>query len=309
MTSRPWFRLLVLVLVFVGLGSLLRMGRKGIEPWDGRSVPRDSILHLNLDGVIINGKRFLQTLKDYGDEPNVKAVVVTIDSPGGAVGPSQEINEALTRLRERRKIPVICNSSGLMASGAYYSAVACDRIVVSAGALVGSIGVIMEFANIGRLYEWAKVERYSITSGKFKDSGAEYRPMRADERELFQGLIDEVYRQFKDAIAAGRPQLDRKVLDEQADGRVFTGYHAVEMGFADRVGTLDDAVGLAREMGKLDAEAELFEPPRPRRNLLDWGTGTEDPVNTVTKAAMKMMKLELLNRPLFLMPGTWETLD
>lgn len=311
MTSKPWFRVLVLIIVFIGFALLLRAGGRGFRSGaDDGAAPKNAILHLELDGVILNGKRFLGHIEKYADDQNIKAVVVSIDSPGGAVGPSQEINAALNRLRKDRKIPVICTTSGVMASGAYYSAVACDQIVVSAGALVGSIGVIMEFVNLEKLYDWAKISRSSITSGKFKDSGAEYRPMREDERALFQDLINEVYQQFKVAVHEGRPQLKEDVLTEYADGRVFTGAKAVELGFADVVGGFKDAVKIAADKAGLDEkDYELFKPPRPRRNLFDWSGGDVDPVNSVTKAAQKLLKLELANRPLYLMPGTWGETD
>lgn len=308
MTSRPWFRLSVVVLVFVGLGVLLRLGGSGDAGFGAgaeRPAPRDSILHLELEGVIMNGKRFLEHVKKYQDDSNVKAVVITIDSPGGAVGPSQEINTALNRWRKEKKIPVVCVSSGLVASGAYYSAVACDKLIVAPGALVGSIGVIMEFANLERLYDWAKIQRYSITSGKFKDTGAEYRAMREDERKLFQDLINDVYQQFKAAVADGRPNLRKDVLDEYADGRVFTGAKAVELGFADETGNFDDAVKAAADMAGLGEDPNVFKPARPKKSIFDWGQEGEDPVNSMKKAALEVLQLDLANRPLYLMPGTW----
>lgn len=307
MTAKPWFRILILVVVFIGLAALLRAGGQGFEKSDGPRAPKNSILHLELEGVIMNGKRFLTALDKYGEDENVKAIVIEINSPGGAVGPSQEINAAITKLREDRKIPVVCVSSGLMASGAYYSAVACDQIVVSPGALVGSIGVIMEFANLEKLYDWAKISRYSIKSGKFKDSGAEYRPMREDERGLFQDLIDEVYGQFKEAIAKGRPKLKESVLVEHADGRVFTGKKAVDLGFADSVGSFEDALNLAADAAGLKKdEYELFKAPKPRRSLWNLGSEDEDSLNSIAAFAKKALRADMLNRPMYLMPGAWE---
>jgi protease-4 len=298
---------LILVLVFIGLAALLRVGGQGFEKIDGPRAPKNSILHLELEGVIMNGKRFLESLKKYGEDENVKAVLVEINSPGGAVGPSQEINAALTKLREDRKIPVVCISSGLLASGAYYAAVACDQVVVAPGALVGSIGVIMEFANLERLYDWAKVSRYSIKSGKFKDSGNEYRAMREDERGLFQDLIDEVYGQFKDAVAKGRPKLDEKVLTEYADGRVFTGNKAVTLGFADSVGSFEDALNAAADLAGLKKdEYELFKAPKPRRTLWNLGGEDEDHLNSIAAIAKKALRSDIINRPMYLLPGSWE---
>lgn len=310
MTSQSWFRFLVLVFVFIGLAILLRIGGKGFVQLDDQPValPSSTILHLDMSGVIMNGKKFLKTLENYSDNPNVKAIVISIDSPGGAVGPSQEISEAIKRVREEFKIPVVCSSSGLMASGAYYAAVACDKIIVAPGALVGSIGVIMDFANLGRLYDWAKVERYTITSGKYKDSGSEYRPMRADEKELFQEMIDEVYLQFKTAVAQGRPNMKREILDEYTDGRVFTGAKAVELGFADEAGTFRQAVLRAAEMANLGKNYELVKPPKSKKEWWNFLGPEEDDdsINGVSGLVKSALGIHGLNRPMYVMPGTWE---
>jgi len=221
----------------------------------------------------------------------------------------------LKRFKEETKKPIVCVSTGIIASGAYYSAVACDKIVVAPGALVGSIGVIMEFANLEKLYDWAKVSRYTITSGKFKDSGAEYRPMRDDERALFQEMIDEVYAQFKKTVMDSR-KLSDEVMKEYADGRVFTGAKAVEKGFADALGTYEDAVVLTAELAGLGKDYEIYEVPKRKRSILDLGDGAEDdPINSLfeshaggssaVKEVLKTMKVDLLNQPLYLMPGSW----
>lgn len=313
-------RLIVVILVLVGLGTLFRLGAKWMSSSDEKiNVGRNTILHLDLTGVILNGKKFLKNLHDYRDEKDIKAILININSPGGAVGPSQEIFTEIKRFREEIKKPVVCVSTGIMASGAYYSAVACDKIVVAPGALVGSIGVIMEFANLEKLYDWAKISRYSITSGKYKDSGAEYRPMRDDERALFQNMISEVYKQFRDTVKESR-HLKDEVLNNYADGRVFTGAKAVEMGFADQVGTYQDAVALAAQLAGLGADYEIFEIPKKKRTILDIGGGDEDdPINSFLSGKInssekalsglfhQALMTDLLNQPLYLMPGYWST--
>lgn len=311
-------RWLVILLVTVGVVSILKMGVTWFgEDEEAKITHQNTILQLDLVGVIYNGKKFLKHLKKYHDENHIKAVVININSPGGAVGPSQEIFTEIKRFREETKKPVVCVSTGIMASGAYYSAAACDKIVVAPGALVGSIGVIMEFANLEKLYDWAKVSRYTITSGKFKDSGAEYRSMRDDERALFQSMIDEVYGQFKQTVMDAR-KIKEDVMVNYADGRVFTGAKAVELGFADSVGTFEDAVAVASEMAGLGKDFELYEIPKKKRSIFDFGDSSEDdPVNSLfeskfpqNKTMMKdllktTLRTELLNQPLFLMPGFW----
>ncbi len=317
--KRSFFgRWMVIVLVIVGLISILRMGISwfGNEE-DSKVTHKNTIVHMDLVGVIYNGKKFIKNLKKYEGDNNVKAVVININSPGGAVGPSQEVYTEIKRFREISKKPVVCVSTGIMASGAYYSAVACDRIIVAPGALVGSIGVIMEFANLEKLYDWAKISRYTITSGKFKDSGAEYRSMRDDERALFQNMIDEVYAQFKNTVMDSR-KLKEEVMLKYADGRVFTGAKAVELGFADAVGTFEDGVAAAAEMAGLGKNYELYEVPKKKRSIFDLGDSSEDdPINSlidsklnggemaVKKLLKVAVKAELLNQPLYLMPGFW----
>lgn len=315
-------KLALVVLALIVLAVLLKVGRSRMDSDDNPGqIAKNSILHLDLSGVIFNGKKFLKHLKQFKGEDHIKAVLIQINSPGGAVGPSQEIFTEINRFKLEEKKPVICVTTGIMASGAYYSAVACDKIVVAPGALVGSIGVIMEFANLEKLYDWAKVSRYSITSGKFKDSGAEYRPMREEEKALFQSMINEVYAQFRKTVQDSR-KLSDEVLNQYADGRVFTGAKAVELGFADRVGTYEDAARWAAELAGLGTNYEIFEIPKKRRTLWDLGDGNEDdPLNSlfskwvaskdsttvqVGKLLQTAFPTELLNQPLYLMPGTFQ---
>lgn len=288
-----------------------------------RSLSKNEILHLELNGVIMNGKKFLAQLKRYSKDSSVKAIVIDINSPGGAVGPSQEIYTEIKRAKEENKKPVICVSTGLIASGGYYAALACDKIIVAPGTMIGSIGVIMEFANLEKLYDWAHISRYTIKSGKFKDSGAEYRAMRDDERELFQEMIDEVYAQFRDTVVAER-KLPVDVVNRYADGRVMTGATAVKLKFADEIGTFEDAVRLAASTVNLkNDDYKLFKPRKEKTSLMDYifQSDDEDELNSLSEvkallgaskaASLKeltemFLKTKYLNQPLYLMPGYWQ---
>lgn len=319
MKKNPWKMLLVLFVVFGALWIGLIAGSTfsvfgGREHRKFRFSQHAAILKLELNGVIIDSRKFVKALSKYREEKFIKAIVVEINSPGGVVGPSQEIYEELKRTREDGK-PVVVVSNGLMASGAFYAAVAADKIVVQPGTLVGSIGVIMQFTNLQKLYDWARVSRYSITTGKFKDSGAEYRPMRDDERKLFQDMIDDVWRQFIGAVATGR-NLKSDLVKQYADGRVFTGLQAKELGFVDELGTISDAYDLAARLANEDPEEiEIFEPPKPGPKWLDLLTaqneddeaGYEGKLTKAVDHAMdRVMGSRLVNRPLFLMPGAIE---
>ena len=314
----------VVGLIVLVIGIFTYRHFKNRDEHNEKPFSKNEILHLEINGVIMNGKKFLSQLKRYKKDSSVKAIVIDINSPGGAVGPSQEIFLEIERAKKETGKPVICSSTGLMASGGYYSAVACDKIVVAPGALVGSIGVIMEFANLEKLYDWAKISRYTITSGKFKDSGSEYRPMRDDERKLFQDMINEVYEQFVTTVATAR---GLKVEDVKAiaDGRVMTGAKAVELHLADQVGTFEDAVLLAASTAKLGTDYRIFHPKKDRMSFLDYlpfdGDGDDDDLNSLDKvkemisgshksAASEIVKSVLqtkyMNQPLFLMPGYWD---
>lgn len=330
MTSKSWVKLAIIFSVLGVLGycghQIQKVFLAGSEV-KMETIGKNSILKLNLHGVILNGKKFLKNLKEYRDDKNVKALLIDIQSPGGAVGPSQEIFLELRRFKEKTSKPVICVATNLIASGAYYAAMACDKLVVTPGALVGSIGVIMEFANLEQLYSWAKISRYSITSGKFKDAGAEYRPMSTDERQLFQEMISEVYGQFRAAVKEGR-KLDDETLTNYADGRVFTGDTAVNLKFADQLGTLEDAIELAAKSANLGTDFKVVEPTgKQDRWWSFFADDKQDDLNSLDNKNLslsgklsgslqqlgvlnsdevkKLLRAEYLNQPMMLMPGYW----
>lgn len=322
------FFLILGVLFLVLIAYRLIVGR---DDQAARMVSKNEILHLEINGVILNGKKFLERLKKYSKDKSVKAIVIDINSPGGAVGPSQEIYYEIIRAKKETKKPVICVSTGLIASGGYYAGLACDQLLVAPGTMIGSIGVIMQFANVQGLYDWAKVQRYSITSGKFKDSGAEYRPMRDDERELFQNMITEVYQQFRDAVVDSR-NLPLETVTQYADGRVMTGATAVKLKFADVEGTFEDAVRMAAQKAKLGDDYHVFKPGKKKDSFFEmlFDRGDDDDLNSIegvsqlnqvvksaanvnsggskilSEAIKTVFQTKLLNQPLYLMPGTWE---
>lgn len=295
---------IVLIVLTFG-GCFLLMGKMAEELHiEDKRLSKPSILFLKLDGVIIDGKKFLEDLREYAKDKDIKGVLVQINSPGGVVGPSQEIYAELKRVREELKKPVVATCLSVAASGAYYAAAAADQIVTNPGTLVGSIGVIMEFANLEKLYEWAKIKRYTIQTGAYKDAGAEYREMRPDERLLFQSMANEVLLQFKTAISESRKMPLEKVT-QYADGRVFTGASAVALGFADKVGTYEDARRIIGQLAGLGTDPEVFEPPPERGKFFEEILSSAQkyvPMN-VSGAVERLTHFKLLGQPLFLMPG------
>jgi len=263
------FFCLFLVFVFSTMGNLVKdkslMGHGGV-----------TIGVIKIHGVIMDSQKTLKELKDFEEDSAVKAILLRIDSPGGAVGPSQEIHDAVLRVDKVK--PVIASMESVAASGGFYVAVAARKIVSNAGTLTGSIGVIMDFANLSELYKWGKVERFVIKSGKFKDIGSENRPMTADEKALLQSLIGNVYEQFLKAVATGR-HLPVEQVRPIADGRILTGEQAFNAKLVDKLGGLDVALDSIREEAKIDAKQKLnlIYPEPKKRSLLEvLGSGAAD---------------------------------
>ncbi|MCB0392676.1 MAG: signal peptide peptidase SppA [Bdellovibrionales bacterium] len=291
------FGVLFVSIFLITLGAIISK----VEPQMTVPIKKDSILVMELEGVILDTKDFLEDLTKYARKKQIKGVLVRIDSPGGAVGPSQEIYSELKRIREELQKPVVASVMTMAASGGYYAAVAADQIVTNPGTLMGSIGVIMQFANLKDLYKWAKVDRYVIKTGDYKDSGADYRDMRPDERELFSEMLDEVHTQFKTAVMNGR-KLAKDIVEKYSDGRVFSGETAVKLGFADQLGTYEDALRIIGELSGLGNEPEVFKPPKHRPDILE--VLAESKTNNYIENAMtKILKLRLTGQPMYIMPG------
>jgi protease-4 len=220
---------------------------------------------IELSGVIMDSKKMRKALEEFADDDDIKAVVLRLNSPGGAVAPSQEIYEAVRAFKK----PLVASMGSVAASGAFYVACAAKTVFANPGTITGSIGVIMEFADLQKLLEWAKIHRYVIKTGKYKDVGAEYRDMTPEERALMQGMADNVLGQFKAAVAEGR-KLPLGKVTAIADGRVFSGEQAKAIGLVDSLGGIDDAIREAGKLGKLSGKPNVVYPEKARRKLLDF---------------------------------------
>lgn len=226
---------------------------------------------IELKGVIMDSKKILKQLKAAEEEKDIKAVVLRLNSPGGSVAPSQEIYETVKAFPK----PLVASMDSVAASGAYYIAAGAKKVYANAGTLTGSIGVIMEFINMKKLYEWAKVERFSIKTGKFKDSGAEYRDMNPEERAYFQDLVNSTLDQFKGAVAEGRHMTADEVT-EVADGRVFSGMQAKKLKLVDEIGTLQDAIKYIAKEAKIKGEPKIVRPMKRAAGLRDLLMGGDE---------------------------------
>ena len=224
----------LLILVFI-VRALVGDGKMG-----------EKVAVVDIIGTISKSDKLIELIHQYRDNGSVKAIVVRIDSPGGSVAPVQEIYSELNKLKK----PVVASLGGTAASGGYYIACAADKIFANPGTLTGSIGVIMQFMKLKGLYDKVGIDQQSVKSGKFKDTGSPVRDLTPEERELIQETIDDVHRQFVDAIFDERSDLlTRDEVQALADGRIFSGNQALEYKLVDELGNLHDAIAQAAELG------------------------------------------------------------
>jgi protease IV len=240
-----------------------------VSPDDAADFPfSDRVQVVDVEGELTESRPIIDQLKRYEDSNSVKAILLNIDSPGGGVAVSQEIYAEVKRLREKKDKTVVAYLSSTGASGAYYVACAANRIVASPGTIVGSIGVIAEWVNYADLLEWAKLKEIVFKTGEFKDTGSPSRALTENERKYFQGLIDDMYVQFVEAVSAGR-KLDLQEVRSMADGRVFTGRNAKERKLIDEIGNFQDAVDLTAKLAGISGKPRLLRLNRQRVTLLD----------------------------------------
>ena len=237
----------VLVLLLVVVSLSLMVFEKNIPL-------RDRIALVRIEGPILDSQNAVEEIKEYGKDGSVKAILLRIDSPGGAVAPSQEIYSEVKKVAASK--PVVVSMGSVAASGGYYIACPATRIVADPGTLTGSIGVIMEIPNIEGLLNKIGVKTEVIKSGKNKDIGSAFRAMKPEERKLLQGVMDNVHEQFIRAVAEGRKM---KIEDVRAiaDGRIFTGEQAVSEGLVNDLGTLEDSKKIAAKLGGIKGEPEV----------------------------------------------------
>ncbi|MBM4120102.1 MAG: signal peptide peptidase SppA [Nitrospira sp.] len=246
-----WWALGGLVLLLVGNALFSDLDMPG----------EDRIGLVRVEGVILDSKDTVSELKRFGDSSSIKAIVLRIDSPGGGVVPSQEIHDAVQRVRTKQNKTVVASMGTVAASGGYYIAAAADRIVANPGTLTGSIGVIMEMVNLEGLLHKVGVEGVVIKSGRYKDVGSPFRKMNPEERRILQSVMDDVHEQFIEAVAEGR-SLGVKDVRPLADGRIFTGRQAVDAKLVDELGDLDDAIRIAAEMVGIEGEPAVVNPKK-----------------------------------------------
>jgi protease-4 len=230
----------------------------------GLPIGKDKIVVVEIEGVLTKSRPTIEKLLQYKKDESIKAIVLRINSPGGGVSPAQEIYQELTKLRDTKYI--IASMESVAASGGYYIACAAHKIVANPGTITGSIGVIIEFANMEELLDKIGLKSVVIKSGKYKDIMSPTRQISKEEQELLQAVIDSVHNQFISAVAQGRGIPKEKVV-AIADGRIFSGEQAKEIGLVDELGNLQDAIKTATQMSGIEGEPHIIYPKEKRPSI------------------------------------------
>jgi protease IV len=270
--------LLLFVLLTVGSAVVAIVADRQTPVW----TLKGAVGVVSIEGEIRESREIVERLRQYGNDRKIRAIVVRIDSPGGAIVPSQEIYSAIMELRRESDKPIVASMAGLAASGGYYVAAACDRIVANRGTVTGSIGVIAQWLNLEGVMEWARITPVTIKSGEMKDVGNPFRDLTDEEREYFELLLRQLHEQFIAAVIEGRDGiLDTEQMEALADGRVFTGEQAQTLGLVDDLGTMWDAVDIAAEMAGLGEDPRVVWPRPYRPTVLDlfFGGGGESVID------------------------------
>ncbi|PKK83275.1 MAG: signal peptide peptidase SppA [candidate division Zixibacteria bacterium HGW-Zixibacteria-1] len=229
---------------------------------------REKIAVVEVYGGIYESASIIRQLKKWGESNSIRAIILHIDSPGGAVAPSQEIYEEILRVRNEDSKPVIVAMSSVAASGGYLIACAADKIMANPGTMTGSIGVIIQFPTIGKLLDKIGVSYETVKSGELKDVGAFNKAMTENERKMLTSMITDTYEQFVDVVSEGRG-IEREEVYKIADGSIFSGRQALALKLVDTLGGFEDAVRLAADMAGIEGKPRLVREVKPKPGFFD----------------------------------------
>ena len=250
-----------------------------------------------LESEIMESRKVVEMLLEAEEDSSIKAIIMRIDSPGGAVAPTQEIYEEIRRIDKKK--PVYASFGSIAASGGYYIGSACREIWSNAGTLTGSIGVIMQMADLSELYAWAKYKQITIKAGRYKDIGNPGRAMTEEERQFLDTLLAGTHKQFKGDIEAVRGKKLKKPIDELGQGQIFHGYEAKEYGLVDEVGTLWQLGRKIWKDKKFEGKFALryMKPPRKKFSISDLMQDTEDTLSSLRSVVKPQSSPAFLYKP------------
>ena len=257
--KRIWIGLGVIAALLIFFFAILFfIGRySGGRP--GRFAFGDKIAIVEIKGVITQSSGIIEELQLYLEDEGVKAIILRIDSPGGGVGPAQEIHREILKIKSKKK--VVTSMGSVAASGGYYIACASDLIVANPGTITGSIGVVMQFSNFEELLKKIGIKGVVLKSGEHKDMGSPFREMTTEEKRIMQEVLDNVHQQFIQAVAEGR-KLDHSKVVQIADGRILTGEQAKNFSLVDKMGNLQDTIDITAKMVGIEGKPNVLYPKK-----------------------------------------------
>lgn len=266
--------------VIISVASLFFLGRRDFAFEFGEKVGV-----VEIRGVIGNPKPVILQLKRFRKNKDIKAIVLRIDSPGGGVGPSQEIYSEVKKTTRQKK--VIASMGAIATSGGYYVAAASDHIMANPGTITGSIGVVMEFANVEELFKKIGISALVIKSGDYKDIGSPLRKITPEEKKLLKGFVDNVHQQFVTAVAEGR-KMSEESIRAIADGRILSGQQAQKLGLLDSLGNMEDAIAKAAKLSGIRGEPSVVYAEKKRFSVLEFilGSRLAGALDRITSAAL-----------------------
>ena len=254
-------------LLFIALILLALVGISSITSEWVQQGTKNRIGIVDITGLISDSQYIVNQVKKFRQDKRIRGIILRIDSPGGAVGPSQEIYDEVLKTRESGKI-IYASMGALAASGGYYIASAAEKIFANPGTLTGSIGVIMAFSNAKGLMEKIGLQPEIVKAGEYKDIGSPARAMTQKERNLLQSVVTDVHQQFIEAVASGR-DISVAEVTKIADGRILTGRQAYSLNLVDQMGGLQVSIDqIAHKVGIIGSPKIIKETPRV--GFLDW---------------------------------------
>ena len=274
-------RVLIYLLVIVGLLTIIG-GSLFVIFGDFDTLPMDSdkVAVIYVQGIMITGnlpgglgyatsEEISKSIQDAADDKNVKAIVLRINSGGGTPAAAQEIVAEIKKAQEHK--PVVVSMGDVAASAAYYISAPADHIIANPDTMTGSIGVIWVFENSSQYFDEEGVEFYVAKSGDFKDMGANWRGLSDGEKQYSEEVVLEAFDRFVDEIASGRG-LSRSEVKDMADGRIYTGSRAVELGLVDETGNLYDAIDVAAKLGGIEGKPTVTYKNKPSLSSILFGS-------------------------------------
>ncbi len=266
--------------LFLGISMIFVINM--VKPDSGLSFA-DKIGIIPIDGAIFDSHAITSHLIKFREDNRIKVIILRINSPGGAVGPTQEIYREIQKTIKTKK--VIAYLGGVAASGGYYIAAGTNKIIANPGTITGSIGVIMEFMRFKDLLDKIGIDLVVLKSGEFKDIGSPHRELTDRDREIINTLITDIQSQFVEAVAKGR-NLSLEKVNQIADGRVFSGARAKKLDLVDVLGNFQDAVDVAKEMASIEGKVTLIYPKKNKMEL--WETFLEGTGKSVSRILRKI---------------------